>query len=242
MGNPDLHEITLENIQNYLIFKRKVSVYTAQKHLAYLRSSFNFALKNKYILCNHFSEIPNYRIPEKKPKFIKSEEYKILLDSIDEKWFRDIIEIAYYTGMRQMEILNLTWDDIDFDSEQIVISNRVVLSKSKRIRILPMSNAVKKILLSIYRCQTNLLVFQYERRAIKPDHISKKFKKQVKRLNINPSINFHSLRHTFASRLVQKGVSIYHVSKLLGHASVTTTQIYAHLRTDDLRASVELLE
>ena len=105
-----------------------------------------------------------------------------------------------------------------------------------------MINSIKQILLSIDSETTYPLVFQYDKRAIKQDHISKKFKKHIRRLDINQTLNFHSLRHTFASRLVQKGVSIYHVSKLLGHASVTTTQIYAHLRTDDLRKSVELLE
>ena len=53
--------------------------------------------------------------------------------------------------------------------------------------------------------------------------------------------DFYSLRHTFASGLVQHGVSIYQVSKLLGHADIKTTEIYAHLRAEDLRESVEML-
>lgn len=64
-------------------------------------------------------------------------------------------------------------------------------------------------------------------------------KKYVRGAKLNDRLNFHALRHTFATWLVQKGVSIYIVSKLLGHADVKTTQIYAHLQTNDLREVVD---
>ena len=65
------------------------------------------------------------------------------------------------------------------------------------------------------------------------------FKRELAKLGIAGHV--HTLRHTFASRLVQRGVNIYDVSKLLGHASVQTTQIYAHLRNDDLQKAVNVL-
>jgi site-specific recombinase XerD len=71
--------------------------------------------------------------------------------------------------------------------------------------------------------------------------LSKLFKRYVLRADLNPKLKFHSLRHTFASWLVQKGVSIYEVSKLLGHSDIRVTQIYAHLTLDNLRSAVELL-
>lgn len=77
--------------------------------------------------------------------------------------------------------------------------------------------------------------------GIKQDWIVHNFKKYVLKANINPKLHFHSLRHTFASWLVQAGVSIYKVSKLLGHSDVKTTEIYSHLRIEDLRNSVEKL-
>ena len=75
----------------------------------------------------------------------------------------------------------------------------------------------------------------------KPDYVSRKFKKYVLKAELNPKYKFHSLRHTCASWLVQAGVSLYIVKELLGHSSISVTEIYSHLRTDDLRKSIELL-
>ena len=70
---------------------------------------------------------------------------------------------------------------------------------------------------------------------VKLNHLSNK-------ANLNPQLKFHSLRHTFASWLVQNGVSIYTVSKLMGHSQIQTTQIYSHLRMADYENSVKQLE
>ena len=86
------------------------------------------------------------------------------------------------------------------------------------------------------------LIFTLDGERILQDNLQDKFRKYVKAAKLNPKLSFHSLRHTFASWLVQKGVSIYEVSKLLGHADIKTTQIYAHLRSDDLRNDVGRLD
>jgi site-specific recombinase XerD len=85
------------------------------------------------------------------------------------------------------------------------------------------------------------IIFTYHYQPIKQDFISKKFKKYVIKAGLNPKLNFYSLRHTFPSWLVQRGVSIYEVSKLLGHSDIKVTEIYSHLRVEDLRNSVNLL-
>jgi integrase len=241
LGNPLIHEITLKQTQDFLNFKRKVSVYTAQKYLAYLRSAFNHALKNNYITKNHFKDIPNFRIPEKQPKYFSPDEYQLLLDSVRELWFRDVIEIAYNTGMRQNEILTIQWSQVDLENKAITLDNHAYVNKSKKVRQIYLSKRANEIMSRLYQFKDCELVFHNNFRVFKQDHISKKFKKHVRSVDINQSLNFHSLRHTFASRLVQKGVSIYLVSKLLGHADIKTTEIYAHLRSDDLRESVEML-
>ena len=73
------------------------------------------------------------------------------------------------------------------------------------------------------------------------DFISKQFKKSVRAAVLNDKIHFHSLRHSFASNLVQKGVSLYVVKELLGHEDIKTTQIYSHLQKENLMDAVNLL-
>ena len=73
------------------------------------------------------------------------------------------------------------------------------------------------------------------------NYISKKFKQGCRLAGVSEKIHFHSLRHSFASNLVQRGVPIYTLQKLLGHSSVTTTEIYSHLSLDGLRDAVNVL-
>ncbi len=72
-------------------------------------------------------------------------------------------------------------------------------------------------------------------------HTSKQFKKAVRASNVNANIHFHSLRHSFASALVQRGVSLYAVKELLGHENIKTTQIYSHLQRENLLQAVNML-
>ncbi|MDR3596139.1 tyrosine-type recombinase/integrase, partial [Clostridium sp.] len=85
-----------------------------------------------------------------------------------------------------------------------------------------------------------IFIYKYKMLFTK-DLISNNFKAAIRRAELNDKYHFHTLRHTFASWLVQKGVSIYEVSKLLGHADIKTTEIYAHLKENNLRSSVNLL-
>ena len=74
------------------------------------------------------------------------------------------------------------------------------------------------------------------------DHISQSFKRACKAAGIESSIHFHSLRHSFASNLVQKGVPLYTIKELLGHSSISTTEIYSHLNMETLREAVKKLD
>lgn len=73
------------------------------------------------------------------------------------------------------------------------------------------------------------------------ESISKQFKKIVRNANLNDKIHFHTLRHSFASLLVQKGVSLYVVKELLGHEDLATTQIYSHLQKQNLKDAIGLI-
>ena len=77
---------------------------------------------------------------------------------------------------------------------------------------------------------------------LKEDFVSKTFKRHVRLSGLNPALHFHSLRHSFASWLVQDGVSIYAVKELLGHSDVKTTQVYSHLQPEQLHSTVNKIQ
>jgi site-specific recombinase XerD len=119
-------------------------------------------------------------------------------------------------------------------------------TKGKKERCVPMNepvlNLLKKRMPKVYKLNSNEYVFTKNGVKFNPDYISKRFKMAVRRTpSIDSKFHFHDLRHSFASNLVRKGVSIFIVKELLGHADISTTQIYAHLRAEDLRESVNLL-
>lgn len=123
----------------------------------------------------------------------------------------------------------------------MILDNRNNLTKSKKIRTVPLSVKALQILNSREQFRKNEFIFTQEGEGITQKFISKKFKSYVIKSKINSGLHFHSLRHTFASWLVQRGVSIYEVSKLLGHSDIKVTEIYAHLKPENLRNAVELL-
>jgi len=73
------------------------------------------------------------------------------------------------------------------------------------------------------------------------DYVSKQLKKAVRDSGLNDNIHFHTLRHSFASRLIQKGASVFVVKELFGHEDIKTTQIYSHLQTENLAEAINLL-
>lgn len=241
IGNPQLSDITLSDVKTFLQIKRQVSVYTSQKYLAYLRKAFNEAMDNGYINSNPFKSIPNYKIPEKQPVFFNDNEFDVFIDSVDNRALKDAFIFAVNTGLRINELTSLQWDQINFKDKFIILSNHNHLTKSKKVRSIPLNIAAMQILVEREKINKSGNVFSYKGKNIDPTRLSKLFKKHIMKAGLNPQLKFHSLRHTFASWLVQKGVSIFHVSKLLGHSDIKTSEIYSHLRTDDLRISVELL-
>jgi integrase/recombinase XerD len=140
----------------------------------------------------------------------------------------------------------MKWDWISFDQNYITVKcTELFQTKSKKERILPMSNKVRSVLINRFNNSNQILndvvFYRNEKRRLHQDTISKQFKDIVRKSNLNEKIHFHTLRHSFASVLVQKGVSLYVIKELLGHQDLVTTQIYSHLQQQNLRDAVNIL-
>ncbi len=242
VGGIQLSEVDSKKLADY--FQERInntSVYAARKDLINLSSMFSKAVQDNYLINNPCKGIKRFKIPEKQPLFFSNVDFQLLLNVIDDQLIKDIALFAVNTGLRQMEILSLEWNQINFKEHYFILDNRNHTTKSKKIRTIPLNITALQTLTDREQNKKGELVFTIDGNKLKQEYVSKNFKGFVLKANLNSNLNFHSLRHTFASWLVQRGVSIYEVSKLLGHSDIKVTEIYAHLRAEDLRDSVNLL-
>ncbi|MDT3697423.1 MAG: tyrosine-type recombinase/integrase [Ignavibacterium sp.] len=221
------------------------SKFCASLYYRTLKAAFNKALVWNYIEVNPFSKIKTPKLPKSFPLFISECELIEILNNTTSNLMKDIFTTAFYTGMRLGELLNMKWNWIDFNQNIITIKNsNQFISKNKRERIIPIHQKVKAILQARFllgKPENNLLFYKYEDVKLNEDFVSKQFKKAVRAAKLNEKIHFHTLRHSFASALVQRGISLYAVKELLGHENIKTTQIYSHLQKQNLMEAVNLL-
>ena len=186
--------------------------------------------------------IKRFKIPDKQPLFFSETDFEILLRVIDNRDIKDLVTFAVNTGLRQMELLTLSWNQIDFKNKFLLLDNQQHITKSKRVRSIPLNIKAMQVLTDREIDKNGNLIFTFEGKALTPDYVTRKFKAYVIKAGLNPKLTLHSLRSTFASWLIQKGVSITNVSKILGHSSVRVTEAhYAFLRPADLIESVNIL-
>lgn len=175
---------------------------------------------------------------EHRLRWLTRDEYDRLIDSSD-GYLRDFIILAVQTGMRRGELLNLTWDRVDFANATIRLE--AGQTKTGKSRTIPLNaDAIKALKRRAADCQT-AWVFCSDRVDGPISEIKRGFKTACAQAGIENATP-HTLRHTTASWLVMSGTPIYDVAKLLGHSSISTTQRYAHLAPDHLRATVAALE
>jgi site-specific recombinase XerD len=224
-----------------------VSKDTLKRDLTTLRHAFNWAVRSGYLERNPFDKVEKIRSDSKgkQIEYLKIDERDKLLDTAREtnSYLCPMIAVAAYTGMRQAEIINLRWEDIDFERRELIVRNRKEhRTKDREDRIIPIHEKLFAILQEIQNDKEEGPIFQTSTGHLHMrSNILRDLKLLAKKAGIK-RITWNILRHSFASHLVMKNVSLYKVSKLLGHASVRITeQHYAALAPNRLREEVNLL-
>jgi len=247
-------DVHLSKIDNRIIEKYIFDVYSRSESAASLyyrtlKAAFAKAVNWNYISENPFLRVPPPKVKSKFPVFVKPNELSLILQHIKEDYLKSFYTIAFNTGMRAGELCNLSWNVIDLSQRIITVKNTNTFStKSGKERIIPINDKVYRELLKRkpkvinINSENNDFVF-YRIAGVKllVDFVSKKFKKACRAAKLSEDMHEHSLRHGFASQLVQKGVSLYVVKEILGHSDLKTTQIYSHLQKEDLQNAVNLI-
>jgi len=246
---PPLESITTDDIRGYLEQlkeKRSLKSTTLSRTISSIRRLFDFCVQRNYLTTSPASPIHNPRNPKRLPIFLIADEMKRLLAAPDRaKWHgrRDyaILVVLAFTGMRLKEIVGLDLEDLDLTTRQV----RVV-GKGARERFIPLNAMVVDALtdyLRERRASPEPAVFLgRNKRQISPSTVKWLVRKYAKQAGIfKKHISPHKLRHTFATLLHMKDVDLVEIQALLGHSSITSTQIYTHTHPGKLRSAVEKL-
>ncbi len=247
LGNIKLNSVTVREIDKFLSVTSAKSKSAAALYYRTLKAAFSKSESWGYIDSNPFRKLKSPKVVKKYPVFISQSEFESILKNTKNDFLKNIFITGFYTGMRLSEILNMRWDWIDFNQLTITIKNsETFTTKSGKERIIPINQRLHSTLKSIIPKivslnKSGLVFYKIDGIRLNNNFVSKQFKKAVREADLNDDIHFHSLRHSFASLLVQKGVSLYVVKELLGHQDLATTQIYSHLQAENLSQAVNML-
>lgn len=217
--------ISNESVKCYILSK-DVSVNSARL----MHASIKFFFDN--ILNKPFS---NQEVPIKKkekllPKVISKKNIIKMIKNTKNLKHKIIIKLLYSSGLRISELLNLKREDIDFEKNLIYVKK----GKGNKDRITIMSKSLKLDILKYYSKENFKTRYIIEGRSGK--YSKKSVQTIIKKAGKNIGINLHPhmLRHSFATHLLEQGVDLRYIQKLLGHSDNRTTQIYTHVKTDQL--------
>jgi len=215
-----------------------VSKATANRSVQILRRMFNLAIDWGYLAENPASKVKLFSEKDNLKERVLTEDEELRLLDASLPHIRPIVLCALHTGMRRGEILGLRWDQVDFEKRMI----RVERTKSGKPRFIDINGT----LLELLRRQRvdnpqSEFVFPSNRTGRAFFKVDKAFKRACK-LALITGLRFHDLRHTFASRLIARGVDIITVKELLGHSSVRITERYTHSQNEQKRQAVARLD
>ncbi len=223
---------------------------TIARKLATLRSFYKFLVKTNRCSSNPMTAIRTPKQDKKLPRFLEYEEVKRLLETPPtDSWLgsrdRAILETLYSTGIRVSELVALNMDDIDFLSEVIHVRG-----KGKKERVAPISSSALQAIQHYMeyrnkRAQNNshfdarVLFVNKHGQRLSTRSVRRKMDKYLKMAGLDPAISPHTLRHSFATHMLNNGADLRSVQELLGHQSLSTTQVYTHLTTRKLKEVYE---
>jgi len=228
-----LLSLTAEMVENYKVGRKaEVSPATVNREIACLKTLFSKAVEWGRLETSPAARVKKLKEPPARERIMDVAETRRLVEAAGPE-VRPVIIIALNTGMRRNEILSLHWRDLDLRRGVITIED----SKSGKSRKVPMNEAVHEVLRGLPRTEGVEFVFYNPETGTHVKDIKTGFKAACARAKI-VGLRLHDLRHTAASKMVEAGVDLVTVSKILGHASIQMTMRYAHPTPENMRSAV----
>jgi len=246
LGGKDLKDLTYLDIRSFLAFlkSREYSKSSISRKLACLRSFFKYLIRENILSQNPAAGIATPKKEKHLPSFLNPDEVTKLLDAPakncwEEKRDKAILEMFYSSGLRVSELVGLNHDDLDFFGGLVRVRG-----KGKKERIVPVGQVALQHLRAYLDAKSpkeavNTLkkpLFMSRLGGRLTDRsVRRMILKYVKRTGLGKEISPHTLRHSFATHMLDRGADLRSVQELLGHANPSTTQIYTHVSTQRLK-------
>ena len=244
-----INDIAKEHVRLYIKeLSKKISATSINRKLVSLRMFFTFATKETVIDTNIMNDFDLPKIDKKLPIVLSKEEMQELLDSIEindhiSSRNRCMFELMYATGLRVSELTNLTISSLNINMGYLKI-----IGKGDKERILQISNMTRNILndyLKHYRNEfikkdSPLLFFNNHGNKLSREECYIILKQIIERTTINKKISPHTIRHSFATHLLENGADLRSIQELLGHSNISTTTIYTHISNQKIKKEYQL--
>ncbi|PMQ02210.1 MAG: site-specific tyrosine recombinase XerD [Dictyoglomus sp. NZ13-RE01] len=242
-NNISINELNKKIWQEYLsLLHANYTPRSISRKISAIRSFFKFLVREGYLKKNFANFISTPRIPQYLPEYLDENEVSNFLDipstlSPLGKRNQAILETLYATGMRVSELVNLNIEDIDLEKGLVKC-----FGKGGKERIIPLGDYAKESIQRYLEIRHTFKPKEKERALFlnkKGERITRQgvwliVKTYSQILNLPKKVSPHTFRHTFATHLLSHGVDIRIVQELLGHASISTTQIYTHITSKRL--------
>ena len=235
-----LNDIDVHLLETYKNKRIRVGIKpsSVNRELTTFKGMLNKAVEWGFLQESPGRKVKYLKVTTSKVRYLDNKEIRLLLDNVSGVW-KTLAMVGLYTGFRISEILSLTWDDCK-DSQISVTEKPDFSPKDYDTRTIPLHPKLSSYLATLKRTSDYVVAYEKGERP-RMETVSSYFGKIFNRLKMK-GVSFHSLRHTFASHLSISGVDLYAISKLLGHVSIETTQIYAHLCPSYLEKTISKID
>jgi len=245
-GKSSLGELTALDLNRFLLsLGRRISVRSQARLLSAVRTCYRFLVGEQVLQSDPTAEIDMPKIPRKLPEFLSVQEVDDLLarpPRDDPRGLRDaaMLEVLYATGIRVSELVSLRLDSVDHRMGIVR-----VFGKGRKERLVPLGEQALSVLqqysqtarVRLLRERRSEALFVTARgRPMSRQGFWKNLKRYARAAGIQRNISPHKLRHSFATHLIERGADLRSVQALLGHADISTTEIYTHVNAERLRA------
>lgn len=238
-GIEEIEAVTTEMIEDY-IFEKNDAPRTKRRKQSSIKGYFDFLTRRRDITLNPADNLQSIKVPDDVPEFLSKGQYELLLETIEKTatpYYKErdllIAKLLIRTGLRRAELYSLSVADVDLSKLRLRVKRK---GNREELIILPpqLAKELKRYINSINRTGYEPLFLSKKGQRLSTSSIWHLIKTYAREAGLNQAVTVHSLRHTFATRLLSKNLPLPYIQSLMGHKSPQTTSRYLHIQNNEL--------